>query len=1035
MKITKWLAALSLMLPFSGIAQTFNEWQDPQTNEVNRLPMRARFFPYTSERSAEAGDFLNSSRVVSLHGQWKFKGVPNADEYPKDFYRTDYDDSAWGTMPIPGMWEHNGFGDPLYLNVGYAWRGHFKNQPMAKNPTPVKDNRVGSYRREITVPADWKGTPIYLYIGSVTSNAYIWINGKFVGYTEDSKLEAEFDVTPYIKPGQPNLIAFRVFRWCDGSYLEDQDFFRLSGFARDTYLYTRPQARITDLKLEQDLENNYQDGVMKLHLKTVGKPTVQATLYAPNNQIVWDYTTQGAKENDLSVKVPQVLPWTAETPNLYKLVLKTFVKNQLQEVIPLNVGFRRMEIQGPLFLLNGKPIKFLGANRHEIDPEGGYVVSRKRMEQDVAIMKQLNMNAVRTCHYPDDPYFYELCDKYGLYMVSETNIESHGMHYGPQSLAKQPLWGKAHVERNLRHVVARGHHPSIVIWSMSNEAGDGVNFTEAYRAIKQVDTTRPITLERAEGGPNTDITCPMYRSPEECRRYATNNPTKPFYQCEYAHAMGNSLGGFREYMEVFDQYDCLQGGFIWDFVDQAQFAYRNGVKFRSYGGDFNDYDPSDINFCNNGLIGPDRTLNPHAYEARHGYQPIATKLLKKGNNVTLRVTNKRYFAPLANLDIRIDYVVEGNILSTTHIDCPEVAPRDSADLPLTLPALPEQADCFLNVYYSLKKEQPFMEAGWILAQDQLVLQQYQQRMPALTTLGNDVRIDRREAGKVIFLAGNTVAVSFDATTGFLNGYTLNGRDYLTPGTQMTPLFYRAPTDNDMGANLPKRLEAWRQPKYELQKLSFDVVEGRGCAEAQYLMPASGATLRLTYIIDRDGKVVYRQRLTKGNKEEAPKYMFRYGIHLEMPKDFSYVSYYGRGPLENYVDRQTNSMIGKYTSTVAEQFYNYIRPQETGLKSDVRYWMVVDRHGEGLGFIANQSLYASTLEYSIDSLDEYPRYQNRHTEFVEKDPNSQHVQVDWLHMGLGCINSWGLLPLEKYMIPYANYDKELTIYPVSGVSVE
>lgn len=1034
MNFLKSLTALCVLLPLGMSAQTFREWQDPQVNELNRLPMRTRFFTYEDESIAKSGNMAHSSRVVSLHGQWKFKGVQNADEYPEDFYKQDYNDSDWGSMPIPGMWELNGFGDPVYLNVGYAWRGHFTNQPLAKDPTPVKDNRVGSYRKVINVPADWKGNPIYLYIGSVTSNAYIWINGQFVGYTEDSKLEAEFDVSPYIKPGEENLIAFRVFRWCDGSYLEDQDFFRLSGFARDTYLYTRPVAHITDVKVQQDLDNNYQDGRLQLEIFATGKPEVQATLYTPDNKIVWDYTTKGEKVNSLTAKIPQVKAWSAEEPNLYKLVLKTFKNGGLSEVIPMNVGFRKVEMKGGLLLFNGKPVKFKGANRHEIDPEGGYVVSRERMEQDIAIMKQLNINGVRTCHYPNDPYLYDLCDRYGLYVISETNIESHGMGYGKESLAKQPLWEKSHVERNLRHVISRGHHPSIVIWSMSNEAGDGSNFTRTYSEIKKIDTSRPVMLERAEGGPNSDIHCPMYRSQEGCREYALSNPSKPMILCEYAHAMGNSLGSFREYMDVFHEFDCLQGGYIWDFVDQSLYAVRDGVRIRAYGGDYNSYDPSDDNFCDNGLIAPDRSLNPHAHEARHGYQPIRTSLEMSGTNATLKVHNDNYFTPLRDLRIRIDYVVEGDIASTTRIPCPEVAPQETAEVPLSLPAQMTSGDHMLNISYETTTDRPFMHKGWALAQDQLVLHTQKDRMPTLSASGIAVRLDRQDAGTARFLVGADLIVSFDTTTGFLTEYRLEGRDYLTPQTSLTPLFYRAPTDNDMGANLQRKWEGWRQPKYDLQKLTFDIVDGRGYAEAQYQMPSTGATLHLSYLIDKDGKIIYRQRMIKGTKEGAPKYMFRYGMQLAMPKDFSYVSYYGRGPLENYVDRQTNCLIGKYTSSVEDQFYSYIRPQETGLKSDVRYWMVVDKNGDGLGFIANEPLYASTLEYSIESLDEYPKKRNMHTELVKKDPTSQHVQIDWLHMGLGTINSWGELPLTKYLVPYQDYDKTLTIYPVSGISV-
>ena len=586
-----------------------DEWKNPEINAVNRAPMHTNYFAYSSSEEAAKADKENSSNFMTLNGIWKFNWVKNADARPTDFYRTDYNDKGWGQMKVPGVWEMNGYGDPIYVNVGYAWRSQYKNNPPY---VPIENNHVGSYRKEIIIPAEWSGKEIFAHFGSVTSNMYLWVNGKYVGYSEDSKLEAEFNLTKYLKPGK-NLIAFQVFRWCDGTYLEDQDFFRYSGVGRNCYLYSRNKKYIQDIRVTPDLDSNYTNGTLNVALNLNGSGTVELNLTDPAGKSVATAQVNGNGQKSVVMDVSNPEKWTAETPNLYTLTATLKNGSNTLEVIPVKVGFRKIELKGGQILVNGQPVLFKGADRHEMDPDGGYVVSRERMLQDILRMKQLNINAVRTCHYPDDNLWYDLCDQYGIYVVAEANIESHGMGYGKETLAKNPSYKKAHMERNQRNVQRGYNHPSIIFWSLGNEAGYGPNFEQCYTWIKNEDKTRAVQYEQAGTNEFTDIFCPMYYDYDACKKYSEGNIDKPLIQCEYAHAMGNSQGGFKEYWDLIRKYPKYQGGFIWDFVDQSNhWKNKDGIDIYGYGGDFNKYDASDNNFNDNGLIRPDLRPNPHA---------------------------------------------------------------------------------------------------------------------------------------------------------------------------------------------------------------------------------------------------------------------------------------------------------------------------------------------------------------------------------------------------------------------------------------
>lgn len=605
------MTGLFTVLALTAGAQTFQEWRNPEINAVNRAPMHTNYFAFENADAAKKADKKQSTNYMTLNGTWKFNWVKDADSRPTDFWKTGFNDKGWDDLQVPAVWELNGYGDPIYVNVGYAWRNQFQNNPPE---VPTENNHVGSYRREIVVPASWKGKDIIAHFGSVTSNMYLWVNGRYVGYSEDSKLEAEFDLTPYLKPGQKNLIAFQVFRWCDGTYLEDQDFFRYSGVGRDCYLYARNKKRIQDIRVTPDLDAAYQNGSLAVNLDLKGSGKVDLELVdAQGKQVA---TATANKSGLVTMNVENPKKWSAETPYLYTLRASMQGSN---EVIPVKVGFRKIELKGDQILVNGKAVLFKGADRHEMDPDGGYVVSPERMLQDIQIMKQFNLNAVRTCHYPDDNLWYDLCDQYGIYVVAEANIESHGMGYGDKTLGKNPSYKKAHLERNQRNVQRGFNHPSIIFWSLGNEAGDGPNFEQCYKWIKAEDPSRACQYEQARQKEHTDIFCPMYYDYNGMEKYGQRtDATKPLIQCEYAHAMGNSQGGFKEYWDLIRKYPNLQGGFIWDFVDQScRWKGKDGVMIYAYGGDFNRFDASDNNFCDNGLISPDRVPNPHMYEVGH----------------------------------------------------------------------------------------------------------------------------------------------------------------------------------------------------------------------------------------------------------------------------------------------------------------------------------------------------------------------------------------------------------------------------------
>lgn len=1007
-----------------------DEWKNPEINAVNRAPMHTNYFAYSSSEEAAKADKENSSNFMTLNGIWKFNWVKNADARPTDFYRTDYNDKGWGQMKVPGVWEMNGYGDPIYVNVGYAWRSQYKNNPPY---VPIENNHVGSYRKEIIIPAEWSEKEIFAHFGSVTSNMYLWVNGKYVGYSEDSKLEAEFNLTKYLKPGK-NLIAFQVFRWCDGTYLEDQDFFRYSGVGRNCYLYSRNKKYIQDIRVTPDLDSNYTNGTLNVALNLNGSGTVELNLTDPAGKSVATAQVNGNGQKSVVMDVSNPEKWTAETPNLYTLTATLKNGSNTLEVIPVKVGFRKIELKGGQILVNGQPVLFKGVDRHEMDPDGGYVVSRERMLQDILRMKQLNINAVRTCHYPDDNLWYDLCDQYGIYVVAEANIESHGMGYGKETLAKNPSYKKAHMERNQRNVQRGYNHPSIIFWSLGNEAGYGPNFEQCYTWIKNEDKTRAVQYEQAGTNEFTDIFCPMYYDYDACKKYSEGNIDKPLIQCEYAHAMGNSQGGFKEYWDLIRKYPKYQGGFIWDFVDQSNhWKNKDGIDIYGYGGDFNKYDASDNNFNDNGLISPDRRPNPHAHEVGYFYQSIWTTPgdLSKGE---IKVYNENFFRDLSAYYMEWQLLANGEVMQTGVVQDLNVAPQQTATLKLNLNTekVCPCKELLLNVTYKLKAAETLMPAGSTVAYDQLTIRPYTAKALELknqkaSNLDIVVPVIKDNDHNYLIVEGENFIIEFNKHNGYLSRYEADGMQLLNPGAQLTPNFWRAPTDNDYGAGLQHRYAVWKNPGLKLTSLKQSIENEQAIVQAEYEMKAVKGKLFLTYVINNEGAVKVTQKMEAG-KEEKVSDMFRFGMQMQMPENFNEVEYYGRGPVENYADRNHSTLIGKYRQTVAEQFYPYIRPQETGTKTDLRWWRVLNISGNGLQFVGDAPFCASALNYSIESLDDGVQKDQRHSPEVAKAPFT-NLCIDKVQMGLGCVNSWGTLPLEKYRVPYQDYEFSFILTPV------
>ena len=1039
-----------LTAPAAFAAPAAEDWLNPEVFQKNRLPMAATFV-------------TDQQQTINLNGTWKFQLVDNPNLSKNGFQAPDYNDDAWGTIPVPGLWEMNGYGDPLYVNNGFAWRGHFKENPPF---VPYQDNHVGQYRRTINVDRSWIGKQICICVGSATSNLRVWVNGKEVGYSQDSKLEARFDITKYVKEGE-NLIALEIYRWCDGSYLEDQDFWRFGGIARGAYVYTREKYRIEDVNILADMYGNITvRSELTPGITDVAYEVVDAkgrTVASFNSPVTKKYEVSENRNVLLTSKASVASPalWSAETPNLYTLKVAARKSGTVVESTSVDFGFRTVEIKNAQLLVNGQPVLIKGADRHELNAYKGYQLSEADMIKDILIMKKLNINAVRTCHYPDDPRWYALCDKYGLYVTDEGNIESHGMGYGEGTLAKRLDYQAAHLERDKRMVRRDFNHPSVIVWSLGNEAGNGINFEECYNWIKANDSSRPVHYEQAIRSWNTDIYCPMYASPEGCERYLNNNPTKPLIQCEYAHAMGNSMGGFKEYWDLVRKYPSYQGGYIWDFVDQALWEPSDASKtgsdhFFAFGGDYNEYDGSDASFNCNGVIAADRTYHPHSYEVAYQYRSILTSAGDKPYSV--KVYNENFFIDLSRYMMLWNVEVDGEQVLSGAVDNLKVAPgkTETIDLGINASELPE-GNTYLNVSYVLKRTDGVLPAGTEVAYDQIAIAE--KPVKAYASTSSVLPMMEEKPGRTVFSGtfnytdsyNTDWTVTFDHGTGAICSYTIAGVEQISE--PVMPNFNRAVIENDLGARLQNRLEMWRKPEFKVKSMSVDAQAGAYVVSVEYMPIAEAATVIMTYRVYGDGVIEGRESMKDAGKLADAPMMFRYGMRFAMPGRFSNVDFYGKGPWENYADRESSATVGRYIQTVNEQYhYGYVRTQESGTKTGLRWFRLLDDNGKGLEITSDVKFSASALPFSIEDLDvaflgprryaanesNWQSAASQHSYDIlakahesDRANGNTYVCFDLVQMGVGCVNSWGALPLAPYIVKAEEREFNFVIRPLDN----
>jgi beta-galactosidase len=1033
------------------------ELENPAITGINNQSPHTWAIPFPDAKSFNGKKQMESPWCRLLNGSWKFHWSNNPKGRPVDFYKEDYDISGWKEIPVPSDWQMHGYDYPIYTNINYPFhadppisakdqnRPEFDDLLTDKNPSkalppyiPKEFNPVGSYRHNFTVPSEWKDKRIVLHFGGVNSAAYYWLNGVKLGYSEDSKTPVEFDITDKIREGENNL-AVEVYRWSDGSYLEDQDFFRLSGIERDVFIYATPKVHISDYFVKTDLINNYQDAELSVtvdirnYLKDQkpGNYTINLKITGREGKDIVTAKQNINVGNQQELKVTFIktiknpLKWTAETPNLYQLAL-TLEGNKLSEVIGSKIGFREIEILNGQLCINGKAIYLKGVNRHEHDEETGHVISEQIMLKDIELLKQYNLNAVRTSHYPNDPRWYELCDEYGIYLVDEANIESHGIGYDPKkTLADKSEWLNAHMDRTIRMVERDKNHPSIIIWSLGNEAGNGSNFHATYDWIKKRDNTRPVQYERAELDRNTDIFCPMYMKAVQMEEYARRHNDRPLIQCEYAHAMGNSVGNFQDYWDVIEKYPVLQGGFIWDWVDQGIAQYdKNGKKYWAYGGDFGPDDvPSDNNFCSNGIVSPDRRPHPTLFEVKKVYQNIKfTEIdLAKGE---IEIRNGFIFTDLGKFDFV--YRIEENGLQVKKgtLSPVSLAPGMSQIFKIPLSDLEIRNSCeyFVILEALQKSPEPMIPAGHIVAYEQFLLP-FRSDVPESIAESGELTVNN---DSVIIIKGQDFTITFDSL-GWLEQYAIDGEAIIK--MPLRPNFWRAPIDNDYGNNMPSRLKRWKEAAdnlmlvyVNLKKLSPSVVE----IHSLYEISSIRGTWDARYLIYSDGriKVTNTFHASDRNLPEIP----RIGMRFRVGGEFENMTYFGRGPWENYIDRNSSALISRYTGKTHDQNFLYVRPQENNYHTDIRWLELTNDQGKGLRISGLPVFGTSALNNTIEDFDDGEKKDQRHiTDIVPRD----FVEwcIDYKQMGVGGDDSWGAKPLTKYMIYPGEYSFEFVISPV------
>jgi len=1002
------------------------DWENPAVYGINREIPHATFVPHADFMAAIQDVKKSSPFYLDLDGRWKFNWVARPADRPADFFKPDFDDSRWKEIEVPSNWELQGYGIPIYVNIPYE----FTRTPDPPH-IPHDNNPVGSYRRTFVLPESWKAQRVFIHLGAVKSAFYIWVNGNKVGYSEDAKTPAEWDITPYLKPGQ-NLVALEVYRWSDGSYLECQDFWRISGIERDVYLYAAPPVRIRDFFVHADLDTACCDGRFSVQVELKNKAErlrsekrkVALSLLDGQGRIVYnDQKTVKVDKKEIASltfarTIPQPLKWTAETPNLYSLVLQLKnPKDEVLETIGCKVGFRRVEIKNGLLLVNGRAIRIKGVNRHEHDQLTAHVISEASMIRDIQLMKQNNINTVRTCHYPNDPRWYELCDQYGLYVIDEANIESHGMGYKPErTLGNNPAWMGMHLDRTIRMVERDKNHPSVIIWSLGNEAGDGCNFAATYAWIKKRDASRPVHYERTELGPNTDIYCPMYESIEGLKEYAKQKQARPLIMCEYAHSMGNSTGNLQDYWDVIEAHPQLQGGSIWDWVDQG-FLRTNarGESYWAFGGEWGPPElPTDRNFCCNGLVCPDRTPHPALQEVKKVYQYVKFKAADLATG-RIQVENHYGFIDLSGFTLNWRIEEDGLPVARGETPLPLIPAGATTIVDLKIPAVSPKpgSEDFLNLYLVQKEDAPLIPKGHVAASEQFA---WPSTFANKAGEKEDELFMRQSKTSLEFLAG-TFLIRIDRTTGLLNSYKVGGAELLRSGP--SPNFWRPPTDNDFGNGMENRCAVWRRAGQNrtLISLTWKRINTRTVnAVTAFRLDDIGGTLTMTYTVNSRGQVWIETELDPGSRTlpEIP----RLGMELTLANEFDHVQWFGRGPHENYVDRKTSAFVGLYQLDVNEFDSPYVTPQEMGYRTDTRWVSFSNSQGAGLLFRGEPLVCFSALRYTNEDLTQPARGSKHPADVAKRDFVA--VNLDYAQMGVGGDDSWGARPHPEYQLPAKPY---------------
>lgn len=1030
--------ALTLLLALIGLAQADgqsvqHDWENQHIVAINKLKPRASFFPYSNGEAAlhipqQAENYLN------LNGIWQFRYVENFAQSQAlgEFYQPDFEDKSWDSIKVPSNWEVQGFGTPIYLNIP---------MPFEKNPPFIQQhhNPIGHYRRDFTLPDDWQGKQVYIHFGAVKSAFYIWVNGKKVGYSQGSKTPAEFDLTPYVQSGA-NQIALQVFRWSDGSYLEDQDYWRMSGITRDVYLYSTPNVRIRDYFAQADLSEDYKQGELVLDVdlrnktQDLAEGKVLARLEDAAGKLVWEqeqaFSERGTDSRlHFSTNVANVKQWSAEIPNLYSLTLTLQDrKGQTQQVVKRDIGFRSVEIKNAQLLVNGKPVLIKGVNRHEHDPDTGQTVSRESMLKDIQLFKQFNINAVRLAHYPNDPYFYELCDRYGIYVIDEANIESHAFYYGlskGESLGNNPDWNHAHMERIKAMVERDKNHPSVITWSLGNEGGNGYNFYTAFDWVKARDPQRPVQYERAIFEWNTEMYVPQYPRPIDLKNYAESDADRPMIMSEYAHAMGNSVGNFKDFWDHIRVYPKLQGGYIWDWVDQGlRKQDAQGNSFFAYGGDYGPPGtPSDGNFLANGLVLPDRTPNPALFEVKKVHQPVQFNALNLAKG-QFELFNEHFFSNLDSYALDWQLMQNGKVLREGKIDKLSVGPQQSMKFSIPVSKAPDsEFDTFVNVQVRTKKALPLLEKGHLVAEEQFILPATQSAKTKVATAPLQIF----DTERVVTVAGKGFEVRFNKYRGRLTGLNYQGQEIIRRAPKAN--FWRAPNDNDFGAGMQDKLYVWKAAS---ERQNLESVEVERLSDSQVLfktrftVPDVKGQLAIDYLVDSLGRVSVDYQFNS-EMDEMPR-IPRVGLNLELDGALSQASWFGRGPHENYIDRQYAAHVGLYQSSVAGLFHPYVRPQENGNRTDVRYLELVNTNGVGVRISGEPTFDFSALNYRISDLDPGIERLNHHSGTLQpRDIVS--LNLDYGQTGVGGVDSWQTPTLDEYSLTGSDYQYKLVISPL------